>query len=300
MFQNVLVGIDGRPNGRDAIALSRRLLADGGRLTLAHVHPGALHPLHAAAPGVIREEAAASDKLLQDEREAAGVEAELVSVVGDSPGAALHVQAEEQGADLIVVGSSSRGPLGRVFQGDDTRQALNGAPCAVAIATAGYSEGPKPFASVGVAYNGTPEARAALEVAKQVALRTHAVVKALEVVTIPTYAYTGVLAPSIGEGLDLLLNEARKLVGQLPGVEGRAVYGLPGEELASFGDEVDLLVVGSRSYGPLRRLVEGGTSQYLQRHARCSLLILPRSAARPHDSDRPQTEQAPEDAPAAA
>ena len=63
-----------------------------------------------------------------------------------------------------------------------------------------------------------------------------------------------------------------------PDVEGRAVYGLTGEELAAFGDDVDLLVVGSRSYGPCERLVLGSTSDYLERHARCSLLVLPRAA----------------------
>jgi nucleotide-binding universal stress UspA family protein len=55
------------------------------------------------------------------------------------------------------------------------------------------------------------------------------------------------------------------------------VYGLTGEELATFGDVLDLLVVGSRSYGPLRRLVLGSTSNYLQRRARCPLLVLPRT-----------------------
>ena len=58
---------------------------------------------------------------------------------------------------------------------------------------------------------------------------------------------------------------------------GRAVYGLAGEELAAFGDELDLLVVGSRGYGPVRRIVSGSTSSYLERHARCSLLVLPRT-----------------------
>ena len=60
-------------------------------------------------------------------------------------------------------------------------------------------------------------------------------------------------------------------------VDGRAVYGIAGEELARFGDELDILVVGSRGYGPLRRLVSGSTSNYLERHARCSLLVLPRT-----------------------
>jgi nucleotide-binding universal stress UspA family protein len=62
----------------------------------------------------------------------------------------------------------------------------------------------------------------------------------------------------------------------LPDVQGRAVYGVPGEELAAFGDELDLLIVGSRNYGPARRLIVGSTSSYLERHARCSLLMLPR------------------------
>jgi nucleotide-binding universal stress UspA family protein len=75
------------------------------------------------------------------------------------------------------------------------------------------------------------------------------------------------------------MQEANKRMRALEGVEGRAVYGLTGEELAAFSDELDLLVVGSRSYGPIKRLVLGSTSDYLERHARCSLLVLPRSAA---------------------
>lgn len=40
MFKSVLVGVEGRPNGRDAIALVTRLGDAGGKLTLAHVHYG--------------------------------------------------------------------------------------------------------------------------------------------------------------------------------------------------------------------------------------------------------------------
>ena len=36
-FDNVLVGVDGTPTGRDAIALADRLCARGGRLTLANI-----------------------------------------------------------------------------------------------------------------------------------------------------------------------------------------------------------------------------------------------------------------------
>jgi nucleotide-binding universal stress UspA family protein len=100
----------------------------------------------------------------------------------------------------------------------------------------------------------------------------------MEVVSIPTYAFTGLMPPMVGEGVDVILAEANARMRELDGVDGRAVYGLTGEELAAFGDELDILVVGSRSYGPFRRLVLGSTSDYLERHARCSLLVLPREA----------------------
>jgi nucleotide-binding universal stress UspA family protein len=277
MFKNVLVGVDGSTNGRDAIALAFRLAESGAKLTFAHVRPGELHPLHAMTPGLLVQEREASEKLLEGERSDAGVEAELVSVVASSPGGGLHSHAEQVGADLIVVGSCGRGAFGRAMLGDDTRAALNGSPCAVAIADRGYAEHPTPIAKVGVGYNDSPESKAALAVAKHVAEATRASVEALEVVSIPTYAYTGLMPPTIGEGIDVMLAEARARLSQLPDVQGRAVYGLTGEELAAFSDEVDILVVGSRSYGPVRRLVLGSTSDFLERHARCSLLVLPRA-----------------------
>jgi nucleotide-binding universal stress UspA family protein len=279
MFENVIVGVDGRPNGRDAIALATRLLADGGKLVLANVHGGATNPAHASTPGRLSEEKEASHALLERERAEADVQAELISYGASSPGRGLHNLAEEQGADLLVVGSCSRGPVGRVLLGDDTRGALNGAPCAVAVATRGYAEHPLPIGAVGVGYDGSPESEIALAKAREVAQRHRAIVRALEVVSIPSYAFTGFGAPALGEGIEKMLAEANERMAALEGVEGRAVYGLAGEELAAFGDELQLLLVGSRGYGPVKRLILGSTSDYLQRHARCSLLVLPRTAA---------------------
>jgi nucleotide-binding universal stress UspA family protein len=279
MFKNVLVGVDGRPNGRDAIELARHLTGPDSKLTLAHVRAGRLHPAHAITTGMLDEERQASEELLERERADADVEAELVSVVALSPGRGLHEQAQELGVDLIVVGSTSRGPIGRTMLGDDTRGALNGAPCAVAIAAAGYGEAPMPLAKLGVAYNESPESEMALSVAREIALQTRALVNVLEVVAIPTYAYTGLIVPPVAESIDEMLTKANGRLHALEGVEAKAVYGLAGEELAQFGDEVDLLIAGSRGYGPVRRLILGSTSDYLQRHARCSLLVLPRVAA---------------------
>jgi hypothetical protein len=44
MYRNVIVGVNGDDNGRDAIALARKLLSREGRLTLAYIHHGESHP----------------------------------------------------------------------------------------------------------------------------------------------------------------------------------------------------------------------------------------------------------------
>lgn len=268
MFENVVVGVDGRPGGRDAIALARDLADPDARLTFVCVRGG--------------EEAddlAESEELLERERRAAGVTAATLSVIAADPGRGLHEQAEREGADLLVVGSCSRGVLGRTMLGDDTRAALNGAPCAVAVAAQGYAERHTAIADVGVAYNASPESETALAAARALAAPGNATVHALEVVTLPAVSYGGIMSPPMGELISGMVAEAADRMKALDGVDGRAVYGLPGEELARFGDELDLLVVGSRGYGPLRRLVAGSTSDHLERHARCSLLVLPRAAS---------------------
>ncbi len=279
MFKNVLVGVDGRPTGRDAIALAERLRDPTGKLTLAHVHTGELLPSHAITPGLLAEERRASEELLQEARATAGVSAGMVSIVAGSPGRGLHERSEEEDVDLLVVGSCHRGVLGRAMLGDDTRAALNGAPCAVAVAPAGYAEHPCPIAEL--VWHTTERLRAWPPSPR------HAIsprpperrIHALEVVSIPTVAYTGILPPAIGESIDVMLSEASAQMAKLEDVKGSAVYGLTAEELARFSRGLDILIVGSRGFGPLKRLVMGSTSDYLERHAHCPLLVLPRPAS---------------------
>jgi len=286
MFENVLVGVDGRAGGRDAILLASQLRAPDGELTLAHVYAGRLRSTHAMTAGMVQEQRERTASLLEAERSATGVDAALISIEALTPGRGLHEQAEEQGADLLVVGSTSRGAWGRAMLGDDTRAALNGAPCAIAIAPLGYAAGSPSLATIGVAYDGSPESVAALEAARALAASTGAVIKALEVVEIPSVAYAGGFAPGTGNEIQSMVDEANEQMHELAGVQGTAVYGLAGEELARFGDEVDVLVVGSRGYGPLRRLVLGSTSEFLQRHAHSALIVLPRAAVKSGDHGR--------------
>jgi nucleotide-binding universal stress UspA family protein len=75
----------------------------------------------------------------------------------------------------------------------------------------------------------------------------------------------------------------------LQDVHGRVAYGGPRQELVKLGKEVDLLIVGSRDYGAIARLVHGSVSRYLVGHATCPLLVLPRGTA--EVTARPEAER---------
>lgn len=278
MFKHVIVGVDGQEGGRDAIALARILGAPNQALTLAYVYHGDPHVWRGSSPPYEAAEEERTRELLEQAREEAGVEAELRMHGSPSAGRGLHELAEAAGADLLVIGSSRRGLLGRVLLGDDTHAALNGAPCAVAIAPAGYGNEPGAMREIGVAYNGSPESEHALEVARKLARQHGAKLSAFQAVSLPaTFVFAGAAAP-LGEAIPGLVNEARERVAALEGVEPHAAYGQPTDELALYSASLDLLVVGSRDYGPLGRLVHGSTSHQLARTARCPLLVLTRAA----------------------
>jgi nucleotide-binding universal stress UspA family protein len=286
MFEKVLVGVDARSGGRDAIALAVKLCEADGSLTLARIYSGAYLPSHALTPGLVREDLEQAELELAATRAAAGVEAEMLVRQAPGAGQGLHELAEELDADLLVVGSCHRGFFGRAMLGDDTRAALDGASCAVAVAPAGYAENPRPLAAIGVAYDGSPESRAALQAARTLATRTNAAIRALRVVSWPTYMYTGAMPPA-SDTVEELIKSAEADIKALPGVDGHAQYGIPSEELTKFSGEVDLLILGSRNYGPLHRMMVGSTSRHLQRHAHGPVLILPRGSryATPSEDD---------------
>src|SRR4051812_47164900 len=142
MFKHIVVGVDGREGGRDAVALARLLVAVGGKLTLAHVVAGDAHAYGGTGGAPEASGGGRAEALLEAVRREAGVEAQLRWYGASSVGRGLHELCGVIGADLLVVGSSRRGLLGRVLIGDDTSAALNGAPCAIAIAPSNYRQQP--------------------------------------------------------------------------------------------------------------------------------------------------------------
>jgi nucleotide-binding universal stress UspA family protein len=284
MFTKIVVGVDGRQGGRDAVALAKRLMAPDGTLALAHVYAGELSRWRGSNLEFDGAERQESLELLREARDDAAIAASLHYLGAPSTGQGLHVIAELIGADVLVVGSTHRGLLGRVLLGDDTRAALNGAPCAIAVAPAGYAQEPGVMREIGVGYNGSPESEHALRVARELAAEYEARLSAFEVVSLPSYYFAGG-SPAVDESIEDMVKDARERIAALGGVEPHAVYGRPAEELAIYSASLDLLIVGSRDYGPLGRVVHGSTSHQLARLARCPLLVLTRAARQAERND---------------
>lgn len=292
MFRSIIVGVDGRAGGDDAVALARALSGGGARLTLAcsyltdpvaaRLVPGENASLRAAAVAYL--EAARSDL--------ADLDPEVVPVATSSPARGLHHLAETLDTDLIIVGSSHRGTIGRIVPGSVTQQVLHGSPCAVAIAPAGLAAGsPVELRRVGCAYDGEREARAALELAQGLVAEVSGTLEIIDVLALPSPfpgEHGAYLLPEPWEDvqkavraeLDDALSSADRV-----SAEGLMPEGDPVEQLVGRSEVLDLLVMGSRGYGPLRRVLLGTVAGQVMREARCPVIIVPRGVR--HDDEEP-------------
>jgi len=67
---------------------------------------------------------------------------------------------------------------------------------------------------------------------------------------------------------------------------GDVAVGTPVDELVELSRTVDLLVLGSRAWGPVRRTVIGSTAAKVMRRAHCPVLVLPRGVATGQPGER--------------
>lgn len=272
-FQTVVVGVDGRAGGRDAIALAVALLSPSGRLILTSV----VRPWGAVRLGALFADAdrQAAAQMLDAERDRLDCACSTSVVVSSSVATALHSVAEKHHADLLVVGSPHRGPLGRVTLGDDARGALDGARCAVAIARRDPGRSSS-WQAIAVGDDGSAESALALDIARRLASRTGARIRACSVVGPASLTYRQLARMDPSAAFAGRIHAEKKRLREYGDVEPTVLEGDPGEALAELGREVDLLIIGSRGQGAWGRLMTGSTGEYLAHHAACPVLILPR------------------------
>jgi nucleotide-binding universal stress UspA family protein len=291
MFNTIVVGVDGREGGRDAIALASRLaLMAGGELVAVRVIPFDYYATRAGSPPYASLAEQDAKRELENELSAGGVTGR-VRVLGDtSPARALHRVAEEERADVIVVGSTHHGRVGRVLAGDDAVGTVHASPVPVAIAPHGLAaEKWEPVQRIGIGYDTRPEARQAFELALALARDFGASLKVRSVVAAEASVvdFTSYDEAWIERAKEHAVTELDAI---LDGVDvdasGEVVSGSAVERLVELSADVDLLVVGSRAWGPVRRIVLGSTAAALARDAHCALLVLPRGVATGEPGER--------------
>lgn len=214
----------------------------------------------------------------------AGSGAELVVAGGSSPARILHDLAAERDAALLVVGSTHRGPIGRIAPGSTAERLLAGASCPVALATTEL-EPDWAIRRIGVGFIDLDEGHDALRGAAALARATGAELKAVTAVEPISWAPSVVVQPYAIPQPDsdpgtpaATASLAAALAADAEGVEATSdvVRAYPPEALGALSRDVDLLVCGSRGYGPLRAVLLGGVTHRLMREARCPVIIVPR------------------------
>lgn len=294
MANPILVGYD--PGRRDRAPVDFGIAAanfTGAPLIIAAAHAGtsALGP---GAAGIKEEEPPAEtageslDHLAQDLRRQ-GIRAECRALAGHSAAHALHNAAEEFGAGLLVVGSTERGKVGRLLPGSTAERLMHGAPCPIAVIPHSWEPGGG-LNTIGVAYVDTPEGHKALEGAIALAHRSGAKLVVLNAAkehgTSGTFGGGDALTPAHGyhELASSVLVAAERAVADATAgetgieVEPDVSVGDPADFLIAASERLDLLVCGSRGYGPARAVLLGGVSRRVSTEAHCPVIVLARGA----------------------
>jgi nucleotide-binding universal stress UspA family protein len=280
MPSTIIAGYDGSDASRAAVRFAARL----GQALSSEVVAVSGYPVppHAFGKGgsdgadaALAADAMAEAHLTLTELQEDGVSNRLVRP--GEPARVLIEAADELGADLIAVGTHHAAGLGRLSLGSTGERLIHGAPCAVSIVPSTPSE--EELRTVAVAYDGSEGARTAIEYAARLARSLSA--RLVLISAIDPFAGSRFETSEDDDRRYRLAvateadRAAEELASQLD-VEVRIVAGAPGEAVAAECKDADLLVAGSRGYGPLRAVLAGSVSRYLADHAPCPLIVVPR------------------------
>jgi len=289
----IIISVDGSERSEDAVAFGGALARQSGAgVVVAHAYPWKhLGYLDSASPrsGPTYE---ANHRLLDESGELLQrmrlplddlPDVETRSLADPSPARALQELGEELQAGLIVVGSSHTGKRGRVFPGSTAERLLHGSSCAVAVVPAGYlTVGRSELTVIGCGWDGSPESDAALAAAEELAEKASASLRVIRAFEPSAYSYP----PMMGVGYLRFSEEAREFADRAlservdhirSGVmaEGEVHQGSADRALIEVSESVDLMVLGSRGYGPIRAVLLGGVSGRVVRDARCPVIVVP-------------------------
>jgi len=286
MALTYIAGYDGTKAASSAVALARHLAGATGADVIAAVVYEPIPAIYGKGSSGLADAALETEIRGRAGQTLAGLEEQdgvLRRVIpGDSPAHGLHRLAEQEEASLIAVGATHRGAAGRVAVGSIGFRLLHGSPCPVLVVPA---DATGEIRTIAVAYDDGEEAHAALDTAAELASRLD--VRLLLVAAAEPLSFGMAAAPDGQEEIvhvaaRLLEIACDKAIAELPDAieaDRRVVIGPAGRVIADAAeDDVDLIVTGSRGYGPMRSVLAGSTSRYLADHAPCPVLVVPRGA----------------------
>lgn len=297
-MSTIIIGVDASERSEDAIAFGRRL-ADvaGATIVVANAYPYSATPSRASSAPyrqMLRDDALETANRMRDQLDrVSGGETTIAVVADPSPAKALHRMAHAEGTALVIVGSSHTGRVGRVFPGSTGERLLTGSPCAVAVVPMDYrTHANDAIRRIGVAYNDTDESRAAVTAAVALARALQAELVVIGIVSTEYFTTPAVMGAagiaSLRSDIERHVKETVDAVAASVSDEvtahGVTATGEAVELLTAQSENLDLLVMGSRGYGPLHAVISGGVSGQLVRSAHCPVIVVPRGVEAPLDT----------------
>jgi nucleotide-binding universal stress UspA family protein len=266
----ILVGVSEGETLDFILALASQLARiEAAEVTVVHVHA--------------REARTDAEALLVRARnQLAGTPVEVRLVPGSSPAEALHELAAAEEADVIVIGACRKK---HALRGGQGCRIARGAPCPVAVAPLHHSGGGIPR-RIGVAYDGRAQSRAALAWAGRLAHRLDGELHVLSVIEPLAAAIDPVAGGVATEGMidevrrsrEADLQEAIADVPEGVPASGVLLEGPVAPALLQAVSDLDLLVAGSPSHGPIGQVLTGSISRKLMDESPVPVALVPRSA----------------------
>src|SRR5262245_32221566 len=284
MRPKVLIGYDESPEGEDALLLGESLS------DVLEAKPVVATVISHTRQGVDEtdfDEAVVkyTEPILAKARQRLGRDATGRHVVNDSVAAGIYELADWEKPSAVVIGSTRHGESGRIQVGTVGGSLLSGIHCSVAVAPRGYAANSR-LGSIGVAIDGSSESWRALSAAAYVAKRVSSPLRVMSVMGKPHYVLGGLLS-SLGpeeyrdykeKEWEQVYEDAVHRVPEEISTEPLLLHGDPADALSEAADDVDLLVLGSRGYGPLKGTVLGSVSARIMAAAPRPVMVVPRGA----------------------
>ncbi len=257
VFTQVVVAVDGSPEGIEAARQAASLLDPKGRLMLVSAYDmatavvgggGLFAPMYGNEPSLVEQ----ADEALEAARTAIpqSIRASTRRLRGGRPWEELLGEANREHASAIAVGTHATGRLRGIVLGSTATELIHKATCSVLIARADVASPP---ATVVVGVDGSPESGQALQVARSLCTR-----------------FGACLWPVVADGGHGVDVDSVSQV--LAGESFEQLQNEPVTALVAAGADADLVIVGSRGLHGFRAL--GSVSEQVAHEAPCSVLVV--------------------------